>query len=547
MSTLAPMAPMAPMLERFLEPIHIDVAKAHVLARELHQTYQHLAAESLTQFLPTPISESILRPIEGRERGRHVCLTSQLHDGGIYRLMFNSGGTNLRVGFIELLGSESAPTSGGVTINGNHSDHRAPSNLRRVLERSWPIQETLKNENPDSLFAWIGSCIAQVVREGVEALNLELDDELPMGVAFSFPVVQHTLSEATIMAMGKGFAVTSKLDLGTLLVNGYEKSKPPDLPRIKVTAIVNDAVATLVSFVYQFQEDHYHKAAMGFICGTGTNATIPLRQSTLNPAKLPGKITVRAEDQVEDIKIAVNTEWSISGSIEPLQRLGLVSKWDIQLDAEGETPGFQPFEYMTSGRYLGELTRLIFLDYVKSHLGLSEGNLPPQLLHRFGLTTTFLSHYQPPHPSTLLQKLEVEFPPTTSQLPIEWTEEIAITLYHIAKSIEVRGAAFIAAAIIGLLACADDIPLSKPPDDGTNQHCTNGNTDKMNLVVGYTGGCIVHFQDYLSDCQLFLDSIIDAEFGTHAPVRLILSPCHDGGITGAGVLCGASQTKSKDV
>ncbi|KAI0447750.1 MFS general substrate transporter [Xylaria telfairii] len=505
---------MTPELERFLKPLYIDVTKAHVLAHELYQTFQHLAAESLTQFLPTPISE---------------------------------GGTNLRVGFIELLGSENAPTSNGDTKDADRSDDRSASNLRRVLERLWPIQETLKNGNPDSLFAWIGSCIAQVVREGVEAFDLERDSELPMGVAFSFPVVQHTLSDATIMAMGKGFAIDSKLDLGALLVNGYEKSKSPDLPRIKVTAILNDAVATLVSFIYQFQEDRSHKAAMGFICGTGTNATIPLRQSILNPAKLPGKITVRAEDQVDDVKVAVNTEWSINGAVQPLRKLGLISKWDIQLDAQGEAPGFQPFEYMTSGRYLGELARLMFLDYIKSHSDLSEHSLPTQLLHRFGLTTTFLSHYHPPHPPTLLRKLEVEFPPNTSQLPFGWSEEIAVTLYHIAKSIEVRAAALVAAAIIGLLACADDIPLSKTLGDKANQYLTNGHADKMNLVVGYTGGCIVHFQNYRSDCQSFLDSIMDAEFGDHAPVRLTLSPCHDGGIIGAGVLCGASQTKSKDV
>ncbi|KAI0863614.1 major facilitator superfamily domain-containing protein [Xylaria cubensis] len=505
------LAPITSELENFLKPLHIDVTKAHVLAHELHQTFRHLAAESLTQFLPTPISESILRPKGGHEKGR--------------------GGTNLRVGFVELLGSESAPTS-----NGDCSEDRKASNVRRALEKLWPIQETLKRGNPDSLFAWIGSCIAQVVREGVEAFGLERDSELPMGVAFSFPVVQHTLSDATIMAMGKGFAIDSKLDLGALLVNGYEESKSPDLPPIKVTAILNDAVATLVSFIYQFQEDHSHKAAMGLICGTGTNATIPLRQSILNPAKLPGKITVRADDQVDDVKIAVNTEWSIKGSVQPLRELGLIR----------EAPGFQPFEYMTSGRYLGELARLMFLDYMKSHLGLSEKNLPTQLLHRFGLTTTFLSHYQPPHPPALLRKLEAEFPPNTSELPFEWTEEVAVTLYHIARSIEVRAAALVAAAIIGLLACADDIPLTRTLGDKTSQQLTNGNADKINLVIGYTGGCIVHFQDYLSDCQSFLDSIIDAEFGDHAPVRLTLSPCHDGGITGAGVLCGVSQTKSKD-
>lgn len=383
------------------------------------------------------------------------------------------------------------------------------------------------------------------MREGVEAFNLDRHSELPMGVTFSFPIVQDTLSDAIIMAMGKGFAINSKMDLGTLLVNGYAKSRPSDLPPIRVTAILNDAVATLVSFIYQFQENPMNKAAMGLICGTGTNATILLRQSTLNPQKLPRKITVKAEDEAKDAKVAVNTEWSINGAAQPLRKLDLISKWDLRLDAEGEVPGFQPFEYMTSGRYLGELARLMFLDYLKSHLGLSDENLPTRLLHRFGLTTTFLSHYQPPHPLTLLRKLEAEFPPTTSILPVEWDEESAMSLYHIAKTIEIRAAALVAAAIIGLLACADDIPLSKSSEDKATQKYVNGSICKKNLVVGTSGGCIVHFQNYFADCQTFLDAIIDAEFGDQPPVKVILRPCHDGGITGAGVLCGASQTKSK--
>ncbi|KAF2971249.1 hypothetical protein GQX73_g2393 [Xylaria multiplex] len=528
------MSSLSPDLDRFLSPIRIDVTKARALAHELGKTFRLLASHSLDQFLPTPISESILRPTGGRERGRYLAI--------------DIGGTNLRVGFVELLGSKSAPASNGTTLNGNHSDHRTPSNLRRVLERIWPIHESLKNnEDPDPLFAWIGSCIAQVVGEGVEKFSLDRNKELPMGVTFSFPIAQNSLSNATIMAMGKGFAMSPKLDLGTLLVNGYEKSKPSNLPPIKVTAILNDAVATLVSFIYQFPEDRTHKVAMGFICGTGTNATIPLRRSALGLEKLPKEITVGVGDRLEDIKVAVNTEWSIKGSAGPLKGLGIISKWDKMLDDEGERPGFQPFEYMTSGRYLGELARLMFLDYMEPRLRLSAENIPTELLRRFGLTTTFLSTYRPLDPPDLLRKLKAEFPPRDSGLPFEWTVDDATALYHIAIAIEYRAAALTAAAIIGLLACADDIPFSSSPKDRPDPQKTNGKKDIMNLVVGYTGGCIINFQDYLSDCQWFLDQIMETQFGSPVPARLILSPCYDGGITGAGVLCGVSQAKAKEL
>lgn len=56
----------------FLRPLHMDTKTAVALSRELHGTFQRLAADSMEQFLPTPIAESILRPKAGQEKGRYV-------------------------------------------------------------------------------------------------------------------------------------------------------------------------------------------------------------------------------------------------------------------------------------------------------------------------------------------------------------------------------------------------------------------------------------------------------------------------------------------
>lgn len=58
------------LLGAFLEPMSIDVQKCHVLSERFLQNFTHLSAESLDQFLPTPISESILRPVEDYGHGR---------------------------------------------------------------------------------------------------------------------------------------------------------------------------------------------------------------------------------------------------------------------------------------------------------------------------------------------------------------------------------------------------------------------------------------------------------------------------------------------
>ncbi|KAK8080614.1 hypothetical protein PG997_008432 [Apiospora hydei] len=538
---------MEPDFEDYLRPLDFNAETAHQLARELCCTFKQLAAESSVQFLATPVSESILRPPKGSEMGSSIfvfpyflfrCKNSHADPRYI------SGGTNLRVGFVELLGKEdstSQPKPGLQNGNGH------PVRLRRQLEKSWPILDHLKNEHPDELFSWIGKCIAEVIADGCQSFGLPRDVTLPLGVTFSFPMVQHTLSQAELMSMGKGFAITSKADLGSHLLKGYEnwRGSERELPLIRIVAIANDAVSTLVSFVYQSQESQSRKAAMGLICGTGSNATIPLGQSMLHPSKLP-KVEILNGHNPDEQRIAVNTEWSINGTAPALRSLGLISKWDEQLDAAGEVPGFQPLEYMTAGRYLGELGRLILLDYLNNQ-GFAGEALPTKLQQRFGLTTTFLSHFKPPNPSALLEKLEVEFPVTDTNSGFAWTEDMAIKIYKIAKAIEVRAAGIVAAATVGLLACAGDIPLRESLEhESTEQNHpgANGSAATLkDLVVGYTGGCIEHFQDYLMDCQGSLDDILRKEFGSEPPFRVTLSPCHDGGITGAGVLCGAAQAQ----
>lgn len=410
--------------------------------------------------------------------------------------------------------------------------------MKRVLEQCWPIQERLKNENSDELFSWIGERIAQVIQEGCKAFDLAPDQELPMGVTFSFPMEQSSLSKARLMAMGKGFAITSDLDLGGHLIKGYERHRGTSNPRVRVAAISNDAVATLVSFMFQLGTRPHQKAAMALIVGTGTNATIPLRLSSLHPSKRPQSIGVLPGQGDHNVKVTVNTEWSINGSAPPIRKLNLITAWDEILDAAGEAPGFQPFEYMTAGRYLGELARIVLVDYMTSEPSRASHNqVPPRgLLTQFGLSTTFISHFYPGSPrGPMLDQLKAEFPVGDAPDSFQWTQGEADALYHIARAIQVRAAGIVAAATVGLLSCAGELPSAS--DHGTTP---SGEPVATELAVGYTGGCIQHFQNYLVDCQRFIDKIIDLEFGGKSSVSVRLYPCHDGGITGAGILVPAA-------
>lgn len=368
---------------------------------------------------------------------------------------------------------------------------------------------------------------------GRNDLSISSTDKLPLGVTFSFPTLQKSLSQASVSSMGKGFAIEEGIDLGNSLQNGYRKAKQPDLPDIEVVAITNDSVATLVSFIYNFDTDSKKRASMGIILGTGSNATVPLKLSRLHNSKWPQNVSVLDGESVDEARIAVNTEWSINGTAAPMRDMGLITKWDDILSSMNERPGFQPLEYMSAGRYLGELGRLLMVDYLTTVHSVPEASLPSALLQTGRLSTTFLSHFKPLEPTTLLAKLQAEIPTTGD---FAWEAHHATALYHIAKAIEYRAAGIIAAATVALLTLAEELPPSVA-DEAT--------ATSTELGVGYTGGCIVHFQDYLEDCQQFLDGLLDRRFNGTPPSRVVLSPCHDGGISGAGILAAASLSSSE--
>lgn len=470
-----------------------------------------------------------------------------------------SGGTNLRVGFIELLGKHDQhpktngtnDNSGNNGTNGTHATNGAnssngaaqtnggsdapPSRIRRLFEKSWAIDEQLKDDNAEALFRWIGIRIAEVISEAFGELVLSSSEPLPMGVTFSFPAQQHSLAEATVTSMGKGFTIAPNTDLGASLESGYAEAKAAHLPDIKVTAISNDSVSTLVSFIYNFGVTPNQRASMGLILGTGSNATVPLKLNLLHQSKWPKNINVLEGESLSDVKIAVNTEWSINGTAPPMRKLGLITPWDDELSAQNEKPGFQPLEYMTAGRYLGELGRIMLVDYLVNTLRISKDTLPTGILERHGLSTTFLSHFKPLEHGKLLASLRAELPESTGKDGFVWTEHHAEAMYRIAKAIEVRAAGIIAAGTLALLTLSEELPASSAQAAAAGKE----------VGVGYTGGCIMHFQDYLKDCQAFIDELIEARYGKTNAFKVVLSPCHDGGITGAGILVSAASSSTK--
>jgi hexokinase len=216
--------------------------------------------------------------------------------------------------------------------------------------------------------------------------------------------------------------------------------------------------------------------------------------------------------------------------------MNIKTPWDLTLDASSDAPGFQPFEYMTAGRYLGEIVRLVFLDVVKREL---RTNIPASLGMRNALPTRFLSEVVARLDlEHIKEELQKRHPYTSSSIPY-WTTTRVDLLRRIAQAVQQRSSALIAAACIGLLHCVHDICI----DD---QATSNGiglrkDSDIEELVIAYAGGTISQYPRWLETCQHWINTLVRAGSKANESKRVVLREALNGGIIGAGVLAGMTN------
>ena len=385
--------------------------------------------------------------------------------------------------------------------------------------------------------------------------------------------------------------MNANLDLGPTLLQGYarhiRRNSPSEgeprtkrrrlgsLPRLKIAAITNDTIATLTSLAYSVKSLPNSRVAAGIIVGTGVNATIPMKFSELGEKKVAPikKAAPGAEETV------VNTEITISGACEPLK--DVTTDWDRQLDAACARPGFQPLEYMTGGRYIGELVRIVFFDYMtQAHKPpLDPAQLPATIVHSYSFTTTFVSGVvaRARTDSELAGELKRRIPPPESS-NWGWTPHAAAALRRIAHLVQVRSAGLIAAATVGLLNATNEIALSEPvarsgedvamgtdsrppspkakakvltafdrstrdglsPAPGTSAW----KAGPEEIVIAYTGGIIQHYPNFKEQTQRFIDRLVMRAGVQDGGKSVFLREARDGGIIGAGVLAGMQTTKA---
>lgn len=236
---------------------------------------------------------------------------------------------------------------------------------------------------------------------------------LPLGFAFSFPYRQKKLGEGILLNWDKEVKTSGVVgkDVGQLLIAALEGRGLGSV--VQPIAIVNDTVANFLAAAYKDPN-----VDIATIIGTGHNTSY-LEQKT------PGF----------DTPVIINTE---SGNFSAVPQ----TSYDQLLDQESDNPREQQFEKMLSGKYLGELFRLIVFDLFQQRL--QDSILYP-----------FLSHWNQPYTvsgqdlaSILAGKSEEDVP--DCHLPhISGDQRLA--LQRIAKLLTKRSARLAASSLIGIV------------------------------------------------------------------------------------------------
>ncbi|KAI8372896.1 uncharacterized protein BYT42DRAFT_616097 [Radiomyces spectabilis] len=196
------------------------------------------------------------------------------------------------------------------------------------------------------LIEYVADCLADfLLRIGTQEHFI-----YPTAISFGFAIKQTGLSSGRIMSLGHGFSYPNGVGVDIVQLM-HEKINDKQLP-IKIVAIANDTVCTLLAHAYQ------HPATrLGIVHNLGTNCAY--YDCIGNVKKL------RHLSFPQDHDMIINTEWCNFGS----SHRTLPRTWfDRKLDRESINPQFHVFEKMTTGVFLGELVRNILIYLVDQDL-----------------------------------------------------------------------------------------------------------------------------------------------------------------------------------
>jgi hexokinase len=272
------------------------------------------------------------------------------YETGTY-LALDMGGTNLRVCEVTL------------------TDQKSEFD---IIQSKYRIPDELKSGQSDELWEYIADCLQQFIE--THHGDSTKAGTLPLGFTFSYPATQNYVDEGILQRWTKGFDI--KGVEGHNVVPMFEAALAERGVPIKVTALINDTTGTLIASAYSDT-----KMKIGCIFGTGCNAAY-----MENCGSIPKLAHMNLPP---DTLMGINCEW---GAFDNEHQMLPRTPYDVQIDEDSPRPNQQAFEKMIAGLYLGELFRLVMVDFHDNHEShIFAGQDIAKLRRPYSLDSSFLS------------------------------------------------------------------------------------------------------------------------------------------------------------
>ncbi|KZT62368.1 putative glucokinase [Calocera cornea HHB12733] len=324
-------------LERIERQFHLDDEQLQTILAQFLKEFEL----GLSKYGESPamVPTFVTHLPDGTERGTFLAL--------------DLGGTNLRVCQVTLLGNRQ--------VEMNQSKYR--------------VSEALKTGEAEDLFNYIADSVDHFLTTA--DIPLTEDEQLYLGLTFSFPVEQTAINKGKLLTWTKGFAATHAIgnDVMQMLQDALDRRHV----HVKCAALINDTVGCLMSRAY-----FSGGCILGAIFGTGTNGAY------VEDMKAVKKLSTDAIDGPLPDKMVINTEW---GAFDNARKVIPRTIFDNKLDRESINPRFQAYEKCISGMYLGEIVRNILLYLIDNSI-LFGGNSSKQFNTHYGFDTELMSNIE---------------------------------------------------------------------------------------------------------------------------------------------------------
>ncbi|CAI5649708.1 unnamed protein product [Oreochromis niloticus] len=279
----------------------------------------------------------------------YVCSTPEGSEVGDF-LALDLGGTNFRVMLVKV------------------GEDEERSFKVETKNQMYSIPEDAMTGTAEMLFDYIAECMSDFLDK-----HHIKHKKLPLGFTFSFPVRHEDIDKGILLNWTKGFKASGAEGNNVVGLLRDAIKRRGDF-EMDVVAMVNDTVATMISCYYEDRS-----CEVGMIVGTGCNACYMEEMRTVELV------------EGEEGRMCVNTEWGAFGDNGELEDFRL--EYDRVVDEASINPGHQLYEKLISGKYMGELVRLVMMKLVNEDL-LFNGEASELLKTRGSFETRYVSQVE---------------------------------------------------------------------------------------------------------------------------------------------------------